>query len=135
MKSWSLTLHGPAGILSRVEAGESQFVIGTETAGDVFTVAGEGVALRHAWVWIAEAGIQVEGLAGDTLVNGYVIHERVQVEYPASVQVGELTLVVEERSTASMASMAVTIPQRMPARAAANERSAPLRPRAHSRGR
>ena len=136
MKSWSLILHGPAGILSRVEAGESQFVIGTETAGDVFTVAGEGVALRHAWVWIAEAGIQVEGLAGDTLVNGYVIHERVQVEYPASVQVGELTLVVEERSTASMASMAsmaVTIPQRMPARAAANERSAPATEAASAR--
>ena len=121
MKSWSLTLHGPAGILSSVEAGESQFVIGTETAGDVFTVTGEGVASRHAWVWIAEAGIQVEGLAGETLVNGYAIHERVQVEYPASVQVGELTLVVEERSTASMS---VTIPQRVPARGGANERSA-----------
>jgi hypothetical protein len=84
-------------------------------------------------VWIAEAGIQVEGLAGDTLVNGYVIHERVQVEYPASVQVGELTLVVEERSTASMASMAVTIPQRMPTRAAANERSAPATEAAFAR--
>ncbi len=56
MKSWSLTLHGPAGILSRVEAGESQFVIGTETAGDVFNVAGEGVALRHAYWLSANTG-------------------------------------------------------------------------------
>ena len=56
MKSWSLILHGPAGILSCVEAGESQFVIGTETASDVFTVAGKGVALRHAYWLRANTG-------------------------------------------------------------------------------
>ena len=95
MRQWSITLHGPAGILSSVDAAESQFVIGTETASDVFTVVGDGVKARHAWVWIGEAGMQVEDLGGGTLVNGYQISERVQVEYPASVQVGEVTLVIE----------------------------------------
>ena len=61
-------------------------MIGTETAGDVFTVHGEGILARHAWVSISEAGLQVEDLGGGTLVNGYPISERVQVEYPVSVQ-------------------------------------------------
>jgi serine/threonine protein kinase len=138
MQTWSITLHGPAGVISTVDTGESQFVIGTETASDVFTVHGEGVVARHAWVWISEAGLQVEDLGGGTLINGYQISERVQVEYPASVQVGEITLVIEVKAvqpvavsptpsslditipqravTKSKASMAVTIPQRTPTR-------------------
>ena len=55
MQTWSITLHGPSGIISTVDTGESQFVVGTETASDVFTVHGEGVVARHAWVWISEA--------------------------------------------------------------------------------
>ena len=138
MQTWSITLYGPAGVISTVDTGESQFVIGAETASDVFTVQGEGVAGRHAWVWISEAGLQAEDLGGGTLVNGYTITERVQVEYPASVQVGELTLVIElkrvepvavsptpsslditipQRAVAkTKASIDVTIPQRMPTR-------------------
>ena len=68
MQIWSITLHGPSGVISTVDTGESQFVIGTETASDVFTIHGEGVAARHAWVWISEAGLQVEDLGGGTLV-------------------------------------------------------------------
>ncbi len=138
MQTWSITLHGPAGVISTVDTGESQFVIGTETASDVFTVHGEGVTERHAWVWISEAGLQVEDLGGGTLVNGYTITERAQLEYPASVQVGELTLVIAVKAaesaavsptpsslditipqravTKSKASMDVTIPQRTPTR-------------------
>jgi serine/threonine protein kinase len=138
MQTWSITLHGPLGVISTVDTGESEFVVGTETASDVFTIHGEGIMPRHAWVWISEAGLQVEDLGGGTLVNGYTITERVQVEYPASVQVGELTLVIELKRvepvavsptpsslditipqravTKSKASMEVTIPQRTPTR-------------------
>jgi serine/threonine protein kinase/formylglycine-generating enzyme required for sulfatase activity len=138
MRQWSITLHGPTGILSSVDTGESQFVVGTETASDVFTVNGDGVTGRHAWVWISEAGLQVEDLGGGTWVNGYQINQRVQAEYPASVQVGELTLVIEVKSvqpevvsptpssmditiprrpvTNSKASLEVTIPRRTPTR-------------------
>jgi serine/threonine protein kinase/WD40 repeat protein len=134
MQTWSITLHGPAGIIRTVDTGEAQFVIGTETATDVFTVSGEGVIARHAWLWMSDAGLQVEDLGGGTQVNGHQITERVQVEYPASVQVGELTLVMERKVvqpaavvptpssleitiprravTGSNASMEVTIPQR-----------------------
>ena len=63
MKQWSLTLHGPTGILSQFDSQEAQFVLGTEEAPDVLTVAGEGIAPRHAWVWLADARLQVEDLA------------------------------------------------------------------------
>jgi serine/threonine protein kinase len=143
MQMWSITLHGSAGVISAVDAGESQFVIGTETASDVFTVVGDGVKARHAWVWIGEAGLQVEDLGGGTLVNGHQIRERVQVEYPASVQVGEVTVVIELKAvqpaassptpssmditipqravTKSKASLEVTIPQRTPTRSSVHQ--------------
>ena len=132
MSQWSITLHGPAGIVSIVDTGESQFVVGTETASDVFTVVGEGVTLRHAWVWIGEAGLQVEDLGGGTLVNGYSITERVQVEYPASVQVGELTLVFELKAvqpaavSATPSSMDITMPQRALTKSKASMEASPL---------
>jgi serine/threonine protein kinase len=154
MRQWSITLHGPAGILSSADTGEAQFVIGTETASDVFTVVGDGVKARHAWVWISEAGLQVEDLGGGTLVNGYQISERVQVEYPASVQVGEVTFVIEVKEvqpvvvsptpssiyitipqravTKSKASLEVTIPQRTPTRSSVQKTASTDRPSAPS---
>jgi hypothetical protein len=98
MHHWSFTLHGPGGILSALESGETQFVLGTEQAADVWTLVGEGVAPRHALVRVAAGRILVKDLAGGTLVNGHPITGRVEAEYPASVQVGELTLVVEQKS-------------------------------------
>ena len=98
MQTWSLTLHGPGGVLSQFDSQETQFVLGTEEASDVLRVSGEGVAPRHAWLWIAEGRMQVEDLAGGTLVNGHPIGGLVEVEYPASVQVGDSTLVVELKS-------------------------------------
>ena len=98
MKQWTLTLHGPNGVLNQLDSGEAHFVVGSEQGGDVITVSGEGVAARHARVSLNLTGVQVEDLGSGigTLVNGYLITERVEVSYPASVQIGELTLVVEE---------------------------------------
>jgi hypothetical protein len=36
-------------------------------------------APRHAWVWLADARLQVEDLGGGTLLNGPPITERVEV--------------------------------------------------------
>jgi serine/threonine protein kinase len=124
MNLWSLTLHGPGGILSRSDSKAAHFVLGTESAADVLTVVGDGVAPRHAWVRIAEGRMQVEDLAGGTLVNGRPIEGRVELEYPASVRVGELTLVVDVKGDVSAPSSDVTIPQRTPFRAGQGDRSA-----------
>ena len=58
MRDWSLALHGPSGILQTIDTGESEFVLGAETGPDVFSVTGEGVAARHAWVSIGGVGWQ-----------------------------------------------------------------------------
>lgn len=74
--------------------------------------------------------MQVEELGSglDTLVNGHAITGRVEVEYPASVQVGEVTLVMEDNGVEGQVREAaaepvppvstmlgeVTIPQRSP---------------------
>ena len=42
MTSWSLTLYGPGGLLGGVESEETQFVLGTEEAEDVWTLRGAG---------------------------------------------------------------------------------------------
>ena len=117
VNQWSLTLHGPGGILSQFDSAEAQFVLGTEESPDVLTVAGEGIAPRNAWVWIAEGRMQVEDIAGGTLVNGHPIEGRVEAEYPASVQVGDVTLVVEVKEVAEEQSVDVTTPQRTPTKA------------------
>jgi hypothetical protein len=96
MQSWLITLHGPAGVVDRFSTGETQFVLGSEVAGDVLNIGGSEVQPRHAVVWIAASGMQVEAIGGETLVNGHRVTERVETRYPASVQVGEVTVVVEE---------------------------------------
>ena len=125
VNQWSLTLNGPGGVLSRFESHEAQFVLGTEQAPDVLAVSGEGIAPRHAWVRVAEGRMQVEDLAGGTLVNGHPIEGRVEAEYPASVQVGEVTLVVELKAVAVDSSGDVTIPQKTPTRGGASFKSQP----------
>lgn len=69
MKQLFLTLHGPRGGLSHFDLEEAHFLLGTGEASDELWVEGEGIEPRHAWVWIAEARMQVEDLAGGALVN------------------------------------------------------------------
>ena len=64
--------------------------------------------------------MQVEDLAGGTLVNGHPIEGRVAAEYPASVQVGEVTLVVELKAVVAETSIEVTIPQRTSSKSASS---------------
>ena len=44
MQFFTLTLHGEDGILYRTECGETEFIIGQQTAPDVFTVSEPSVA-------------------------------------------------------------------------------------------
>ncbi len=123
MQTWKLSIHGPGGILSESHSQEAQFVLGTEEAPDVMAVTGEGIAPRHAWVRIAAGGMQVEDLVGGTLVNGHPIEGRVVAEYPASVQVGPVTLVAEVKAAGF--AQDITIPQRTPNRGGVNPKSQP----------
>jgi serine/threonine protein kinase/formylglycine-generating enzyme required for sulfatase activity len=139
MKQWSLALYGSSGILSTFESGEAQFFIGTEAADDVLRCPSGELAARHTWVWIAPERMQVEDLAGGTRVNGHFITGRVEVEYPASVQAGDVTLVVkvkpqaqdftftnsiaQREAKARVANLEITVPQRVPHRGTSLEKS------------
>ena len=116
VKKWSLTLNGPSELLGTFESGETQFLLGTEEGADVLRIQGEGIAPRHAWVWLGQERMQVEDLGGGTVVTGHALEGRVEVEDPASVQVGEVTLVVEVQGELGeelpVVSTEVTIPQR-----------------------
>ena len=111
MKQWTLTVHDSRGARSEVEAGEREFILGSESAFGVMRVVGNGVAPRHAKVKYGGELLVVEKLGGETFVNGSPIEGRVEVEYPASVEVGDVTLVVEAISNEpSSDRIAVTIP-------------------------
>ncbi len=105
-----LTIHGIGETSNQVVLEEMQIVLGSEEAVEVLTIAGRGVAPRHAWLWLRSADMQVESLSGVTIVNGHPIQERVQVEYPASVQIGEVTLEVGIQAIPSEVSAGETIP-------------------------
>ncbi|NBV85949.1 MAG: hypothetical protein EBS01_06745, partial [Verrucomicrobia bacterium] len=111
MKQWTLTVHDSRGARSEVEAGEREFILGSESAFGVMRVEGEGVAPRHAKVKYGGERLVVEALGGETFVNGSPIKGRVEVDYPASVEVGDVTLVVEPISNEPAPDrIAVTIP-------------------------
>ena len=56
MKQWTFTVHDSRGARSVVEAGEREFILGSESAFGVMRVVGEGVAPRHAKVKMAGNG-------------------------------------------------------------------------------
>lgn len=74
----------------------AEVILGSDTEAGVFSLPYEGVAPRHAWICLQDGILFVEdlGSAGGTLVNGMAITGRVEVHCPASVHVGEVTVVV-----------------------------------------
>ena len=95
-RAFHLTLHGkPEGPTSWT-SGPGVFVVGTDPSCD-FVLDVEGVAAHHATLWLEAERVQLEdiGSGGGTMVNGYDISGRVEVEYPASIAMGQAVLVVE----------------------------------------
>ncbi len=74
----------------------------------MWTIAGVGIAARHALVRVAAGRIRIENPAGGTPVNSHPITGRVEADCAVSVQVGELTLMVElkDQDPAQAASIA-----------------------------
>lgn len=64
-------------------------------------VEGEGLAPHHANIWLESERIQIEDLGGreGTTVNGYDISGRVEVECPASIQIGSSVIEVRVQTT------------------------------------
>ena len=77
-------------------SGEGQLTLGADPSCDLVLHVG-GAHPKHATVCLMPDRLLVEDHATSigTFVNGYQISERVEVEYPASVQIGETTLMAE----------------------------------------
>jgi serine/threonine protein kinase len=97
MKSWTITLHPANGDPYRFELPAGSLLVGSDPTCAV-SVQGTGIAPLHAEIHLSQEGVQVEDLGSETgtLVNGYPIAARVSVECPASVQIGDAVLVLEE---------------------------------------
>jgi serine/threonine protein kinase/WD40 repeat protein len=95
VESWSLTLKDRLGVVRRMESGETEVILGSGSDADVLRVEGEGVVARHARVQVTRHGLRIEDLAGGILLNGAPVSGEARADYPASVQIGDSTLVVE----------------------------------------
>ena len=95
-RSFNLTLFTGSEVTAVWSSGECKLTIGADPGCDV-VIQGDGTHPRHTTVWLTSPQMQLEdlGTALGTQVNGYAVSERVQIDYPASVQIGDTTLLVE----------------------------------------
>ena len=89
-----------AGMSRSFNAEEGALIVGSDPSCEVVIDSVE-VAAHHTSLWLEGTMIQVEDLTGThgTLVNGYDISGRVEIECPASVQVGPAVLTIRRAAT------------------------------------
>ena len=96
MRQRFLHVHSPKGALPPVPCLESECVLGSGNGPGVFSLHYEGVAPRHARLSLGSKTLCVEDLGSTTgtLVNGIPATTRVEVGYPAFIQIGAVTVIV-----------------------------------------
>ena len=102
MKQWNLTLHLNQSCIQRWKSSEGTLHVGSSPDCEL-TIQDEQISSRHAAILLGPDSLEVEDLGSrlGTRVNGYDIEGRVQVEYPAALQLGEYEILIEERKTAA----------------------------------
>lgn len=96
MNKWNLTVHHAGEVIGELSLPNGTFLIGTDPACGIFLQIA-GVAPMHAEIQLGGEELLVEDLGslGGTTVNGYAISGRVEVPFPARVQVGETVILLE----------------------------------------
>jgi serine/threonine protein kinase len=96
MSQWKITITDSSGNCRVAEVSAGKLVVGTDP-GCGLCVAGEGVEPEHADMWFGGEHLRVQdrGTASGTVVDGFLINAKVKVEYPVTVQIGSLRLLVE----------------------------------------
>jgi pSer/pThr/pTyr-binding forkhead associated (FHA) protein len=81
----------------------------------VFSLNYEGVAPRHARLWLGSDTLCVEdlGSATGTLVNGIPVTVRVEVDYPACIQVGTVSVIVGDTESPEALNFAADVTLRI----------------------
>ncbi|MEI6715449.1 MAG: protein kinase [Verrucomicrobiota bacterium] len=93
---FKLTLFNGTEVVSVWNSGSAKITLGSSPTSSI-PLYGPGIESRHVVLWLLDNRIQVEeqGAALESQVNGYPIEGRVEVEVPATVQIGNSTLLVE----------------------------------------
>jgi serine/threonine protein kinase len=96
MSYWRITITYPSGERRVEEVSPGRVVIGSDP-GCSLCIEGEGVAPEHAELWFDGEHLKVLdlGSASGTVVDGFLLTAKVKVEYPASLQLGDVSLLVE----------------------------------------
>ena len=99
MNHWTITITDPSGESRVAEVSAGKIVVGTDP-GCALCLEGADVAPEHADFWFGGEHLRVQdrGSASGTFVDGILITAKVKVEYPVSVQLGALTLLVEAQT-------------------------------------
>ena len=96
MNHWTITITEPSGACRVAEVSAGRIIIGSDPSCSL-CVEGEGVAPEHAELWFGGEHLRVKdlGSGSGTVVDGTLLTTKVKVEYPVSVQLGTLSLLVE----------------------------------------
>lgn len=99
MNHWTITITDPSGESRVAEVSAGKIVVGTDP-GCALCLEGADVAPEHADFWFGGEHLRVQdrGSTSGTFVDGILITAKVKVEYPVSVQLGALTLLVEAQT-------------------------------------
>jgi WD40 repeat protein len=91
---WLVTVTPAHGERLSREFFEGEIVLGSDHRDGVFTLVGNGIAPRHAKLWLQPDRLYVEDLNSETgtLVHGSAVTGRVDVKYPAELKLGETKL-------------------------------------------
>ncbi len=105
MNEWNLTVHHAGEVIGEFSLPAGTFLVGTDPACGIFLQVA-GVAPMHAEIQLGGEQLLIEdlGSVGGTTVNGYAISGRVEVAFPARVQVGETVILLESAAEAPSAS-------------------------------
>ena len=111
MHRCTATFYDGNTVLQQVEVPLGVLVVGADSSCGL-VVEASGISPRHAELEVGVEGLQVEdlGSVSGTMVNGYAISGRVEVAFPATIQLGDTVFVVgmdssgEEHSAGDAAS-------------------------------
>ncbi len=100
MKQWNLSLHIDQSCIQRWKSSEGTLHVGSSPDCEL-NIPNEQVSPRHAALSLGQDYLEVEDLESGigTRVNGCDIEGRVQVEYPAALQIGDYEILIEERKS------------------------------------
>jgi serine/threonine protein kinase/WD40 repeat protein len=96
LRFWNVSVFGAVGMVRTLRLGEGSYVVGSDPDCDIAAL-GDGLAPRHAQLVLSGEAVLVEdlGTAAGTLLGGNRVEGRQEGDCPATLELGQVRLVVE----------------------------------------